>query len=210
MAISARRAKARESKRNAILRAARSLFLAKGFSDVTVDSIAKRVDISKGAVYLHFESKDEIYVKVLLGEIEGFYRRVENIPTMAGSADEALRLFANAYVDFFMKEREVYRIFMEFIIYLDKKPRHHEALYQLVTRMNKAMDVISTIFEYGIARGEFVANIDKKKTQDAIWGMLNGVLSLYVFVARKEESRATLRPVINSGLDSFMNGIKKR
>jgi AcrR family transcriptional regulator len=59
-----RRKKEKEHRRNAILKAARKLFFEKGFKAVTVDSIAAKADISKGSVYLYFDSKEEIYADI--------------------------------------------------------------------------------------------------------------------------------------------------
>ena len=56
-----RREKERESRRSAILKAARKLFFDRGFKNVTVDNIAAKAEVSKGSVYLYFKSKEEIY-----------------------------------------------------------------------------------------------------------------------------------------------------
>ncbi|MBN9004845.1 MAG: TetR/AcrR family transcriptional regulator [Rhizobiales bacterium] len=44
----------------AILGGARKLFLAQGFAETSVDAIALEAGVGKGAVYHHFESKEEI------------------------------------------------------------------------------------------------------------------------------------------------------
>lgn len=46
-------------------KAARALFGARGFADTTVDDIAARAGVAKGAVYHHFASKEEIFARVL-------------------------------------------------------------------------------------------------------------------------------------------------
>jgi AcrR family transcriptional regulator len=47
--------------------AARELFAKRGFTATTIDDIAKRAGVAKGAVYHHFGSKDEIFERVLEG-----------------------------------------------------------------------------------------------------------------------------------------------
>jgi AcrR family transcriptional regulator len=59
-----RRAEARPDE---VLDAALELFIEQGFPQTRVDDIAKRAGISKGAVYLYFESKEKI--------LEGLVRR---------------------------------------------------------------------------------------------------------------------------------------
>jgi AcrR family transcriptional regulator len=49
----------------AILAAARKEFAAKGFNATTIDDIAARAGVAKGAVYHHFGAKEEIFERVL-------------------------------------------------------------------------------------------------------------------------------------------------
>ena len=49
----------------AILDAARKLFAANGFDATSIDDIAAKAGVAKGAVYHHFESKEEIFTRVL-------------------------------------------------------------------------------------------------------------------------------------------------
>ncbi len=50
--------------RQQILDEASRLFLQYGFKKTTVDEIANRVGISKGALYLHFDSKEAIFIEI--------------------------------------------------------------------------------------------------------------------------------------------------
>lgn len=51
----------------AIHAAAQELFAKRGFSATTIDDIARRAGVAKGAVYHHFGSKEEIFEQVLDG-----------------------------------------------------------------------------------------------------------------------------------------------
>jgi AcrR family transcriptional regulator len=48
----------------AILRAAAHLFRAHGFNATSIDDIAARAGVAKGAVYHHFKSKEQIFARV--------------------------------------------------------------------------------------------------------------------------------------------------
>jgi AcrR family transcriptional regulator len=48
-----------------ILGAARKLFASEGFDAASIDDIAAKAGVAKGAVYHHFESKEEIFTRVL-------------------------------------------------------------------------------------------------------------------------------------------------
>ena len=66
MSLEERRKKEKGNRKNAILKVARKLFFDKGFKSVTIDSIATKADLSKGSIYLCFDSKEEIYFQVLI------------------------------------------------------------------------------------------------------------------------------------------------
>jgi len=51
----------------AIHAAARELFAKRGFAATTIDDIASRAGVAKGAVYHHFGSKEEIFERILDG-----------------------------------------------------------------------------------------------------------------------------------------------
>jgi AcrR family transcriptional regulator len=51
----------------AILAAARKLFGSNGFETTSIDDIAAKAGVAKGAVYHHFKSKEEIFTRVLDG-----------------------------------------------------------------------------------------------------------------------------------------------
>ena len=59
-----RMARKRAQREERILQAAQELFFMKGIIGTTIDEIAEKADISKGAVYLHYKTKDEIYFAI--------------------------------------------------------------------------------------------------------------------------------------------------
>ena len=56
--------------RNRILDTARELFLARNFGEVTVDQVAEGAQTTKGGVYHHFGSKEELYLAMLHRDLE--------------------------------------------------------------------------------------------------------------------------------------------
>ena len=74
MGIKERHERERETVRRAILDAARDLFTAEGYRNVSVRKIAERIEYSPAAIYSYFPSKDDIFFA--LAE-EGFQRLFE-------------------------------------------------------------------------------------------------------------------------------------
>ncbi len=62
-------------KENSLLDAAMELFIRYGYDKTTVNEIAKKAGISKGAVYLHFDSKQSIMGNLLFRETQKYNLR---------------------------------------------------------------------------------------------------------------------------------------
>jgi AcrR family transcriptional regulator len=75
-----------------ILEAARTLFIEKNYADVTIVDIATAAETSKGALYHHFSSKEDIYLKMMhhyLQEVQSVTQAVAENST--GSCRARLR-----------------------------------------------------------------------------------------------------------------------
>jgi AcrR family transcriptional regulator len=93
--------------REELLRAAGEVFAAKGFRAASVDEIAERAGYSKGALYWHFPSKDEVFLALLEERIDAPTREMiellESAPPEQDMAPEASRRF----VELLTREREL-------------------------------------------------------------------------------------------------------
>lgn len=70
MTVQDRREREKEQRRQEILTAAEVVFFSKGYKEATVDEIAARAELSKGAVYLYFSSKEEMAAAIVLKAIQ--------------------------------------------------------------------------------------------------------------------------------------------
>lgn len=64
-----------EEREHRILNAASKLIVHYGFDKTTVSDIAKEAGISKGAIYLHFDSKDALFEALLIREMQLYSER---------------------------------------------------------------------------------------------------------------------------------------
>jgi AcrR family transcriptional regulator len=78
--------KARTSKASIVM-AARNCFAAKGLFDTRMDEIQHLANVSRGALYYHFKSKDEIIKTVIEENLGAFAGRVEAIISLSNDKD---------------------------------------------------------------------------------------------------------------------------
>ena len=208
MGLEERRKREKENRKTAILKAARKLFFDRGFRNVTVESIAKKAELSKGSVYLYFQSKEDIYTQILLGDIDKFHKIITNIMKEEQNSSAMLMGLANIYTDFFINDRELFRIMMNYMLNTDHMNLPQEIDNLIVKATNKTVNIIEEIFMMGIRSGEFPPYIDLRQKRNAIWGLLNGTISLHLFTGTEKKRTERIRATIQTGLNTFLRGMR--
>jgi AcrR family transcriptional regulator len=198
----------RENKRNTILKAARRLFFDRGFKAVTVDSIAAKSEISKGSIYLCFESKEEIYTQILIADNIALYERIKNFSSIEASSTQLLHEFARIYVDYFLNDKELFRILMTFMMQTGQMHLTDEQSNELIRSTNQNIMILSQIIQKGIDSGEFSPVSNVWQLQNAIWGMLNGVISLYLFTGNPIKRMERIHGTVRESLEIMIKGMK--
>ncbi len=209
MGLLERRGKEKDGRRKLILKSARSLFLEKGFNNVTVDEIAKFSELGKGSIYLYFNSKEEIYAQVLLNDIEKFNQYTSGLFNEKKSAADLLVEFSYTYTDFFLNDSELFRILMIYMLQPERMNLSEELNPQIIRANAKSIDVFGKILELGSESKELPANINSKQNQYAIWGLLNGIISLYLFSGLEVRRKEKIHTTIKSALEVFIKGLKQ-
>jgi AcrR family transcriptional regulator len=198
----------KENRKNTILRAARRLFFDRGFKSVTVDNIAAKSEVSKGSIYLCFESKEEIYAQILISDNIALYERIKNFSATEASASQLLLEFARIYVDYFLNDNELFRILMTFMLQTGQMNLTEKQNTELIRSTNENIKIISEIIKKGIESGEFAPIDNIWQMQNAIWGMLNGIISLYVFTGNPTKRTERIHSTIRDSLNVFIEGMK--
>ncbi|WP_258382776.1 TetR/AcrR family transcriptional regulator [Streptomyces sp. NTH33] len=88
------RAEQKRRTRDALVYAARGLFVAQGYTATTADAIARAAKVSRATFYLHFHSKGEIVVEIMRGvepEVLAAYRRLALVEPTPVATEKWLR-----------------------------------------------------------------------------------------------------------------------
>src|SRR5579884_61426 len=80
----------RRERERLILQAAEELLLERGYHDMSIDDIAARVGISKGTVYLHFASKDDLVFALFEQGMQQFITALDAMLASPGTPREKL------------------------------------------------------------------------------------------------------------------------
>jgi AcrR family transcriptional regulator len=204
-----RRGKEKNSRKKLILKSARTLFFERGFNKVTVDEIAKTSELGKGSIYLYFRSKEEIYAQILLNDIDNFNQRISVLFDGKNSASDLLVEFSCIYVDFFLNDSELFRILMTYMLQPAKMNLSEKLNSQIFSANVRSINAIGRILQLGAESKEFPADINLKQNQNAIWGLLNGIISLYIYSGAQVKRRERIYSTIKLALELFIRGLKK-
>jgi AcrR family transcriptional regulator len=208
MGLQERRRREKEHRRSAILSAARKLFFEKGFKQVTVEHIARKSELSKGSIYLYFKSKEEIYTHILFTNIDKFNKQSEHLFHNQKTTSDLILEFANIYIDFFLSDREQFRIMMTFMLHTENLNLPETVNEQIIKATNNTVKIIETILQHGIDHGEFPSDINLRQCRNAMWGLLNGIISLHLFTGKEANREERIRSTIQRSLAIFINGLK--
>ena len=89
--LSAKRERRKEARPGELLDAALDLFVEKGFAATRAEEVAARAGVSKGTLFLYFQSKEELLKAVVRENISGRFKEWnEEFETFEGSAADML------------------------------------------------------------------------------------------------------------------------
>jgi len=205
----ARREREKQERRRSILRAAREVFFDKGFHRATVDDVAGRAKVSKGTVYLYFESKETILALLLL---EGLNELIESLEDAYAaseviSAAERLRRLSRAYLSFFEEEPDYFRLLMATDRGRFRDSVEPQVYQRVLSASLEGLDLVARAIRQGIDEGEFPA-CDVRPAAGILWATLNGVLELMEHPLRREMVGVERELLCQIALETVIRGLR--
>jgi AcrR family transcriptional regulator len=162
------RRRARDEKREAVLRTAVQLFLEEGYHRATLNDVAERLNITKPALYNYFRGKDEILYECWAMGQERVDEIIAAITAAGGSGLDKLRQLIRAY------GAQMATDFGASLVRFDVRDlsaKHRD----IVLAGKKGIDrTFRNYITEGIADGS-IAPCDPKMTAFAIAGSLNWI-----------------------------------
>jgi len=164
-----------EASIEAILQAAKYLFVTKGFHGTRIDDIASRVGLTKGAVYFHFEDKIAI-LKVLLDRVRNdiLDPLAEKLGNSTESPSERLMVLLSHGASIVSKDPIA--VLLPIVIAIEFKAtddgigKYVHAGYQRLARM------LEHVLQEGIAAGEFRSDISAREQAYVLVALNDGMM----------------------------------
>jgi len=187
--------------RKIILNAALKIFHTNGFKATSISDICEEAGVTKGALYWHFESKDELFLKMLrenldeIGSVVSYYRD-QPIPP-----DEKLQKIYTSMFELIQNNKNFH---MALEIVVTKAEIQGAKIAPEDTRKKEVMLNFTTIFQEGIDSGLFKDDMTASQYnfyfKSVLTGIVWGSIELPELISLKEWGPKFLEVTMNNVL----------
>lgn len=178
-ALTTRQERRKSRTANAILDAAESLFLTRGYQATTVEQLAEQADVAIGSLYAHFGGKEGIYAALIDRALEldkqycdeGWESGEDPVGRLLGLSEGYLR-FARTHPGHF-------RIFRFPPADAPVGGPVAEAALRISERVRSEVDRIASAMQEGIDAG-LVRAVEPRRAAVFLWAAWDGVIAAHV------------------------------
>lgn len=198
-----KREQQKEAKRLALIDAALAVFSRVGFAAAKMDDVAEEAGVSKGTVYLYFDSKEHLFEEMVKAKMLPMLSEVAGIlATPSASAADRLK----AHIKFFYKKvlntdrRQIMRLIMA------EGPNFpHLAEFYHTNVLSRGQAMMNAIIEEGVRSKEFRKMDTHGLAQNVVAGALVAAMWKLVFDPFQP---LDLDAYFDTHVDLILNGLK--
>ena len=190
-----------QARREQILSAARRCFIENGYHPTRMDDIARAAGLSKGGVYFHFKSKQEVFESLVDEEFQASMRFLEEVTSGPASVAEKMQSIGAHYMEYFNQAPDAPRFF----IVMGEMALRDEALAAKLLEMQTAFIVqVSKLLDQGVSEG-MLRDTDTRAVAALLKALLDGVEGLKALGYTMDGGQ-----LVVAGLDLVINGLIRR
>jgi len=191
--------------RATVLKAALSVFSAKGYAAATLDDVASAAKVTRGAIYWHFKSKADLY-NTLTGELSARGATlVQQAVAEGGTFLEILRRVFVRQCALIEEDKEA-RAVMELALFkTGLNPELQVGRKKQLEAGNALLEGITETMRQGIALGDLRNDIDPADMARAFIAFENGAIQLWLTLSKS----FSLKVSAESFADILISGLQK-
>jgi len=184
--------------RERVLREAHTLFLERGFAEVSMQQIADAAGMTKAALYYHFRNKEDLFVQIVHNEVTRFINGVTEELDGIESFAEQLRRFA--MFAFRATKSDFSRLIGDFKRHVSDECQEQVRLEERET--HDPTQILRPYFQRAHAAGE-LRDIDVDHAMALFLSMVGG---LFMLSRQKPEIQLT-NELAATIVDTYLNGV---
>ncbi|PZR82393.1 MAG: TetR family transcriptional regulator [Stutzerimonas stutzeri] len=195
-----------ERKRGAVLEAATSLFLAKGYDGTTMDEVAALAAVSKPTLYRYFADKEQLYAAIVAAttdNIDGLLRLVADELAASDDPREGLGRLADKFLAALMQP-DLLRLRRLVIANAERFPEVGQGWFS--GGFERVLETLSAAFQRYAAKGRLRID-DPLMAANHFAGLLLWIpLNRAMFSGKCDSDPAELVRYAQAGVDAFLRG----
>lgn len=173
-----------------IIETARRLFSEYSYLGVSMSDIAKKLNITKAALYYHFTGKTEIY-KNVLDEVFSNLSLAIDAAFNEKTVDEKLHKLIKNYLEFGLKEKNLIKALL-----LKLSPANPQIKKYIIQLRDQTADLIQPLIKELIGRKKIRQKIDSRLVTSMLTSMMDGLLLEYSFLKKRINSEKVSSQII--------------
>ncbi|MFZ2226517.1 MAG: TetR/AcrR family transcriptional regulator [Candidatus Moraniibacteriota bacterium] len=173
-----------------IIDTARQFFSEYSYLGVSMSDIAKKLNITKAALYYHFTGKAEIYKKVLDEVFNDLSLTISEAKNETMVDKKLYKLIKN-YLDFGFKEKNLIKS-----IVLKLSPADRQITKHVTQLRERTANLIQPVIEETFAGKKLTKKVDSQLLTSMLTGMMDGLLLEYSFLNKKVDSKKIADQII--------------
>ncbi len=185
-------------KREAILRAAITVFAHNGYFNAKVADIAREAGVADGTVYLYFKSKEEILHSIFDRSVDEAVAEAKKQLAAISDPREKLRQIARLHLERLGADRDLCVVFQVELRGSTKFMEEFSA-----AGFAEYLTLIRMTFEEGQRAGLFRADLNSKVVSKILFGALDEMATNWILSKR----RYKLAPLADQVLDIVLDGV---
>jgi AcrR family transcriptional regulator len=207
--IRERKEREKDFRRRQIQDSAKKMFLLNGFRSTTMEEIANEAELSVGAIYQYFKSKDELYASMNLESLRHMTIQVESIyKDQRLTPKEKILKIKDVMFNHFLSDPPLVRVIFHVQLEDTLSTLNGELLKQLNETGREMMRLITAILEEGTSAGKFI-NGKGIVHADIIWGIFAG-LTIWEGAKKKvNPEKDFFKSTLDRAFEIFCRGIEK-
>ncbi|MBN2681896.1 MAG: TetR/AcrR family transcriptional regulator [Bacteroidales bacterium] len=208
MGILERKEREKEQRRNDIIDAAERVFLKKGFENATVDHVAEEAELSKGTVYLYFNSKEELHFAINLRGMEILNSLIQQAYNPDKDAIANLEIMGMIFIRF----AEEHQIFFSAMLHFESKSLENidKSLTNRLLEDGSPIPFLVKLIDRGKKEGTIREDLNSHLIVKLLWSQIMGVLQ-FIFYKKTilEMFKVTPDEVLSGLFEILKNGVRK-
>ena len=191
---------AREQRRRQIVNAALATFATRGYDKSTMEDVRVAADVSKGTLYLYYDSKEVLFAAVVEAMFEDLLAYLEQAAneSQAATAAGQLEAYLKALNQTFEQDNQRIGLYTDFFV---QAWQHNSVRTVLADAYQKYITALTSMIQRGIDAGEF-HDLDAEITARIITGALDGML-----LQKLLAPAADFKPALRQFVDILMRGL---